>query len=112
MAMSRLPVYKKIQGKGWVEVREEPLDSQTQLRYQAIMNEWMKRQYPYRYLEAEAEKLKQQQRDNNMAYMHVNHCKQHLSIPDPDVPTGKEERSDGDQIIKEIIKEIMNISIN
>ena len=59
----RLPVYKKIQGKGWEEVKEEPVDPQATLRYyQAILNEW-NRNWQYRILQAEAEELQQKKRD-------------------------------------------------
>ena len=99
----RLPVYKKIQGKGWEEVREEPVDPQAQLRYLAIMNEWMTRKYPYSYLQFQAEELQKQQRDTNAE----------VNIPDPGVQAEKEARSDGDQIIKEIMKKLgESIAVN
>merc|ERR1719225_1030820 len=113
--MARLPVYKKIQGKGWEEVREEPMDVQAQST--AIMNDWMGRKYRilqaevdpqaqlailnewmesrYRYLEAD--KLQQQKRDTNAE----------VNIPDPGVQAEKEARNDGDQIIKEIMESIL-----
>ena len=100
--MARLPVYKKIQGKGWEEVREEPMDPQAQLRHLATMNEWMGSKY--RILQAEAEELRKQ-RDTIVKMFQM--------LPDPDVQAEKEARSDGDQIIKEIMESLVeNIAVN
>ena len=78
------------------------MDPQAQLRHLATMNEWMGSKY--RILQAEAEELRKQ-RDTIVKMFQM--------LPDPDVQAEKEARSDGDQIIKEIMESLVeNIAVN